>query len=96
MLEAPLTQKRGFGAELRAGVLAEQDNLSLLMGLDMGNRLVEFTAPHTEIVVHGVGIGTGAGHTLDCPASFLDLFAVESSQRQLRCVERDSVGAMNC
>src|ERR1051326_2056893 len=57
---------------------------------------VEFLAPHVMVVIAARSGGARSCHTLDRPGSFLDLLVIESAQRQLRRVERDSISAMDC
>jgi hypothetical protein len=62
----------------------------------MSHRSVEFRAPHVMVVIDTMGIGARSCHTLHRPGSFLDLLVIQSAQRQLRRVERDSIAAVDC
>jgi len=68
----------------------------LRLSFHMSHRTVEFFAPHVMVVIDAMSIGTRSCDTLDRPGSFLDLLVIQSAQRQLRRVERDSIAAVDC
>ena len=65
------------------------------MSLDVVHSPVELFVPLVQVVVDAMGVRAGARHALHRPGGLFDLLVVESSQRQLRRVEGDSVGAMD-
>jgi len=79
------------------GLLARSLSRLALLGpfLDILNRLVEFLLERLATVGDTVQVPTRAGYTLDHPASFLDALVTQSVQRQLRCVEGNSVATVS-
>ena len=66
------------------------------MSFNVGHRSVKLLAPHIDVVSNAMDIGARSCHTLDRPGSFFDLLVIQSAQRQLRCVKRDSIAAVDC
>ena len=62
--------------------------------LDVLNRLVEFLLEFLVIVADAVQVRTRTGYTLDHPAGFLNVLVTQPVQRQLRCMEGNSVATV--
>jgi len=63
--------------------------------LDVLNRLVDFLLKRLATVADAVQVRTRAGYTLDHPTSFLNALVTQSVQRQLRCMEGNSVATVS-
>jgi hypothetical protein len=78
------------------GVPTKQALLLLLMSSHVGYGSVKLLTPHFSVVSNSISIGARSAHALNCPGGFFDLLVIQSCQRQLRCVKRDSIPAVDC
>ncbi len=91
----PSSTTCGGSCREQGGVPAETGLLLRYLSFHVGHRSVEFLAPHVKVVSYAMSIGARSRHTLNRPGCFFDLFVIQSAQRQLRRVERNSIGAVD-